>query len=139
MTHSVTLPLQYNGMGHAQVTEDVGHCENLNISCKDLHVYICEFSVFKKFNSSLLYVFFIVKFIESVVAQWLGIASGTRGLTFDPCSRRGKFWCPNTLFLVSIAGMMLDKCIVLRIGTFTGQPLCRESHPLCRLKNPTVI
>ena len=32
-----------------------------------------------------------------------------------------------------------DKCIVLRIGTLTGCPLCRESHPLCRLKNPTVI
>ena len=39
--------------------------------------------------------------------------------------------------LVSFAGMTLDKCIVLRIGTLTGCPLCRESHPLCRLKNPT--
>ena len=48
-------------------------------------------------------------------------------------------WCPNTLSLVSFAGMTLDKCIVLRIGTLTGCPLCRESHPLCRLKNPTVI
>ena len=47
--------------------------------------------------------------------------------------------CPNTLSLVSFAGMTLDKCIVLRIGTLTGCPLCRESHPLCRLKNPTVI
>ena len=36
-------------------------------------------------------------------------------------------------------GMTLDKCIVLRIGTLSGCPLCRESHPLCRLKNPTVI
>ena len=35
--------------------------------------------------------------------------------------------------------MTLDKRIVLRIGTLTGCPLCRESHPLCRLKNPTVI
>ena len=35
--------------------------------------------------------------------------------------------------------MTLDKCIVLRIGTLTGCPLCKESHPLCRLKNPTVI
>ena len=35
--------------------------------------------------------------------------------------------------------MTLDKCILLRIGTLTGCPLCRESHPLCRLKNPTVI
>ena len=40
---------------------------------------------------------------------------------------------------MSFAGMTLDKCIVLRIGTLTGCPLCRESHPLCRLKNPTVI
>ena len=41
--------------------------------------------------------------------------------------------------LVSLAGMTLDKCIVRQIGTLTGCPLCRESHPLCRLKNPTVI
>ena len=53
--------------------------------------------------------------------------------------RREKFRCPNTLSVVSFAGMTLDKCIVLRIGTLTGCPLCRESHPLCRLKNPTVI
>ena len=42
------------------------------------------------------------------------------------------------LFLVSFAGITLDKCAVLRIGTLTGGPLCRESHPMCRLKNPTV-
>ena len=42
-------------------------------------------------------------------------------------------------FPMSFAGMTLDKCIVLRIGTFTGCPLCRESHPLCRLKKPTEI
>ena len=41
--------------------------------------------------------------------------------------------------LVSLAGMTLDKCIVLRIGMLTGCPLCRESHPLCRLKSPTGI
>ena len=52
---------------------------------------------------------------------------------------RGKFRCPNTLSLVSFAGMTLDKCIVLRIGTLTGCPLCRESHPLCRLKNTKLI
>ena len=56
-----------------------------------------------------------------------------------PLTRRGKFRCPNTFSLVSIAGMTLDKCIVLRSGTLTGCPLCRESHPLCRFKNPTVI
>ena len=62
-----------------------------------------------------------------------------RGPRFDSRSRREKIRCPNTLSLVSFAGMTLDKCIVLRIGTLTGCPLCRESHPLCRLKNPTVI
>ena len=72
------------------------------------------------------------------------LASGARGPRFDPHSWRGKFWSPNTLSLVSFAGMTLDKCIVLRIWTLTGCPLCRESrigesHPLCRLKNPTVI
>ena len=67
------------------------------------------------------------------------LASGARGPRFVPRSRRGKFRSPNTLSLVSFVGMTPDKCIVLRIGTLTGCPLCRESHPLCRLKNPTVI
>ena len=67
------------------------------------------------------------------------LASGARGPRFDPRSRRGKFRSPNTLSLVSFVGMTLDKCIIFRIGTLTGCPLCRESHPLCRLKNPTVI
>ena len=40
---------------------------------------------------------------------------------------------------VSFAGTTLDKCIVLQIRMLTECPLCRESHPLCRLKNPTVI
>ena len=39
------------------------------------------------------------------------------------------------LSLVSFAGLTLDKCIVLRIGTLTGCPLCRES-PLVQLKEP---
>ena len=67
------------------------------------------------------------------------LASGARGPRFYPRSRQGKFRSPNTLSLVSFAGMTLDKCIVLQIGTLTGCPLYRESHPLCRLKNPTVI
>ena len=67
------------------------------------------------------------------------LASGARGTRFDPRSLRGKFQSQNTLSPVSFAGMTLDKIIVLRIGTLTGCPLCRESHPLCRLKNPTVI
>ena len=28
---------------------------------------------------------------------------------------------------------------ILRVGTLTAGPLCRESHPLYRLKNPTVV
>ena len=39
----------------------------------------------------------------------------------------------------AFSGMTLDKCILLQFGTLTGCPLCRESHPLCRLRNPTVI
>ena len=62
-----------------------------------------------------------------------------RGPRLDPCSRRGKFRCRNTLSLVSFAVMTLDKCIFLRIGALTGCLLCRESHPLYRLKNPKVI
>ena len=80
------------------------------------------------------------KILKGFYHIWaLRLASGARGPRFDPRSRRGKFRCPNTLSLVSFAGMTLDKCIVLRIGTLTGCPLCMESHPLCRLKNPTVI
>ena len=37
------------------------------------------------------------------------LASGARGPRFVPRSRRGKFWCPNMLSLVSFAGMTLDK------------------------------
>ena len=65
------------------------------------------------------------------------ISSGARGSRFH--SRRGKFGRPDTLSLVLFAGMTLDKCAVLRVGTLTGCPLCRESHPFCSLKNPTVI
>ena len=32
--------------------------------------------------------------------------------------------------LVSFAGMALDKCAVLRIGTLTGDPLCRFKNPI---------
>ena len=27
---------------------------------------------------------------------------------------------------------------IFRIGTLTGDPLCRESHALCRLEDPTI-
>ena len=55
-----------------------------------------------------------------------------------PAAGEKKFRWPNMLSLVSFAGMTLDECAVLRIGTLIGGPLCRESHPMCRLKNPTV-
>ena len=70
--------------------------------------------------------------VECLTRDREALASGARGPRFNPRSRRGKFRCPNTLSLVSFAGMTLDECIVLRVGTLTG---C----PLCRLKNPTVI
>ena len=33
----------------------------------------------------------------------------------------------------------ISKCTVFRIGALAGGHLCRESHPLCRLKDPTVV
>ena len=42
-------------------------------------------------------------------------------------------------FHVSFAGMILNKCVVLRIGTLTGGLLCRERHPLCRLQNSSAV
>ena len=56
-----------------------------------------------------------------------------------PAAGEEKLRCQNMLSLVSLAGMTLNKCAILQIGTLTGGPLCRESHPLCRLKNPTVV
>ena len=55
-----------------------------------------------------------------------------------PTAGEEKCRCPNMLFM-SFAGMTLSKCAVLQIGTLTGGPLCRESHPLCRIKNHTVV
>ena len=62
-----------------------------------------------------------------------------RGDGFDPRSTRRKISVSKLLYLSVIAGTTLDKCAVLRIGTLNGDPLCRESHPLCRLKSPTVV
>ena len=56
-----------------------------------------------------------------------------------PAAGEEKIRCSNMLSLVSFVGMTLNKSAVLRIGTLTGGPLCRDSHPLCRLKNPTVV
>ena len=76
----------------------------------------------------------------SVVVQWLAhlpLMLEVPGLI--PAHGEENFWCPNMRSVVSFAGMTLDKCMILRIGELTGCPLCRESHLLCRLKNPTVI
>ena len=51
-----------------------------------------------------------------------------------PAAGEETFWCPNMLSLVSFAGMTLNKCTVLWIGTLT-EALCRESQPLCWLKH----
>ena len=56
-----------------------------------------------------------------------------------PAAGKERFRCPNMLSLVSFAEISLNKCAVLRIRMLTGGPLCRESPPLCRLKNPTVV
>ena len=61
------------------------------------------------------------------------------GSNFETMAGQERFFCPNMLSLVSCAGMTLNKCAVLWIATLTVGPLCRESRPLCRLKNPTVV
>ena len=66
---------------------------------------------------------------SSMVSRWC-----KRSQVQSP-SWRGKFLCPNTLSLVSFAGMTLDKCAILQIGTLTLCPLCRETHPLCRFSD----
>ena len=45
----------------------------------------------------------------------------------------GVCFCFSTLYKIA-SKMTLNNCIVLRIETLTGCPLCSESHPLCRLK-----
>ena len=47
-----------------------------------------------------------------------------------PAAGKETFWCPNMVSLVSFAGMTLNKCAVLLIGTLTGGPVQRESHPV---------
>ena len=56
-----------------------------------------------------------------------------------PAAGGEKFQCLNMLSLVSFARMTLDKFAILWIGMLIGGALCRESRPLCRLKNPTVV
>ena len=47
-----------------------------------------------------------------------------------PAAGEETFWCPNMLSLVSFAGMTLNKCTVLWIGTFSGGPVQGESPPV---------
>ena len=66
-----------------------------------------------------------------MVAQWLAhlplvLEVPGRGPWFDHRLQR-KISVSETLSLVSFAGMTLDKCAVLQIGTLTGCPLSRES------------
>ena len=47
-----------------------------------------------------------------------------------PAAGEETFWCPNMLSLVSFAGMTLNKCAFLWIGTLTGGPVQEESPPV---------
>ena len=47
-----------------------------------------------------------------------------------PAAGEETFWCPNMLFLVSFAGMTLNKCAVFWIGTLTGGLVQGESLPV---------
>ena len=67
------------------------------------------------------------------------LASVARGPRFAPRGRRGKFPSPNMFSVVPFPGMTLNQRAILWIGTFIGGPLCRENHPLCMLKNPSVV
>ena len=55
-----------------------------------------------------------------------------------PAADEETFWCPNMLSLVSFAGMTLNKCVVLWIGTLTGGPVQGESpHVLVKESHNT--
>ena len=47
-----------------------------------------------------------------------------------PAAGEETFWCPNMLSLMSFAGMTVNKCAVLWIGTLTGGPVQGESPPV---------
>ena len=52
------------------------------------------------------------------------------------------FSLPNTVDAIktrSLEDVSIERHLyILRIGALTGCHLCRESHPLCRLKNPSL-
>ena len=64
--------------------------------------------------------------------KWLAhiLASGARLSGLIPKAGEETFWFPNMLSLVSFAGMTLNKCAVLWIGTLTGGPVQGESPPV---------
>ena len=77
-----------------------------------------------------------------MVAYWLVhiLASGARLSGLIPAAGEETFWCPNMLSLVSFAGMTLNKCAVLWMGTLTGGPVQGESPPVpVKEQNPTVV
>ena len=47
-----------------------------------------------------------------------------------PAAGEETFWCPKMLSLVSFAGMTLNKCAVLWIGTLTEGTVQGESPPV---------
>ena len=47
-----------------------------------------------------------------------------------PAAGEETFSCPNMLSLVLFAGMTLNQCAVLWIGTLTGGPMQGESPPV---------
>ena len=63
------------------------------------------------------------------------LASGARGLRFNPRSGKGQVPSPNMLFLVLFAGKLLNKCDIFCIRRLTGCPMCLES-PSVQVKEP---
>ena len=66
---------------------------------------------------------------SSVVGQWDG--------SFEYPKHKTCFGWEIKKIIFQYA--LLSGGLVLWMGTLTGCLLCREGHPLCRLKNPTVI
>ena len=56
-----------------------------------------------------------------------------------PAAGEETFWCPNMLSLVLFAGITLNKCAVLWIGTLTGGPVQGESLPVLVKKNTNLF
>ena len=67
------------------------------------------------------------------------LASCASGPGFDPRPAARKICWSELASLRVICRNDMIQCAVLRIGTLTGCPLCRDRHPLCRLKIPTQV